>query len=410
MQQQMSSFAKTMGARVAAANVEHKDKPIDIGNRQLPPGIREGIAKLSAMYTKEYPDDKNGPGTKGQTFFRASAIVVSPEAHNGEKVSGRVTQLIIPLCDMPAKGLRKSSSFSQNWYEFQNVFKLLGIAPPNETPQTDPTGQRVEAYYFAAMKTLTDITRPPTYIEFSTRGWTPPATPANPNPNEIIFETWHGLAEFNGQFNPAGGVTESPAATQPEPFTEPPLGQTQYPAPQLQVQFPDVQLTTTAPTDPADEVAALVEVAMNDPEGATEEGLAASSRLEDMAWAAGWTKEQTASPPAPYTNDWAGIGDMVLNPPTRQPVTQAPALATPPAAAAPTVAVGSRWKFAKRTKDGAKLKNAKGKEFPPQDVEVMEVDAAVKLCTVKSAKDGKPITDIRTKKPVGVKFEWLEPV
>lgn len=413
VQQQMSSFATRLGGRVAQANVEHRDKPVDVGNRRLPAGIRSGMAKLSAMYTKQQTED-NAKTPKGETFFRASAIALFPEQHNGEKVAGMVTQVVIPLCDVPAKGQRKAQSFSDNWYEFQNFFKLLGISPPvgpqyepSSPPGSDPAkdlaaGAQVEAYYFAAMKALTDPQRSPTYIEFSTRGWTPPKTPQSPNPEEIVFETWHGLAPpervaaLNGQYSPGAGVTVVPGRTS-QPFNE------FEPPPQTppQVQIPSPQHN---PVDVTDEVASLVETAMGDPEGTTEDGAAASARLEELAWAAGWTKDQTANPPAPYTNDWAGVGDMALNPPTGAPT----------APTAPTVSpmgipvVGMKYKFAKRTKDGAKLKNNKGEEFPPQEVEVVTVDPAAKTCTLKTAKDGKDVVDIRSKKPVLVKWEWLE--
>ena len=176
---------------------------------------------------------------------------------------------------------------------------------------------------------------------------------------------------------------------QPEPFTEPPTGQVQYPNGQ-----PESEGNTM---DPADEVAALVEVAMNDPEGATEDGALAAARLEEMAWAAGVTKDQTAA-----ALNWAAVAEMALgNLPT------AAVIHTPTVSNA-AVIVGGKHKFAKRTKDGAKLKNAKGEEFPSQEVEVVAVDAAAKTCIVKSARDGKEVVDIRTKKPVAVKFEWLE--
>ena len=394
VQTQMSSFAQRLGGRVAQANAEHHDKPVDTGNRRLPSGIRSGKAKLSAMYTKQQTED-NSKTPKGETFFRASAIVMSPEHHNGEKVAGLVTQVVIPLCDVPSKGQRKAASFSDNWYEFQNLFKLLGIAPPNETLQTDPTGQRTEAYYFAAMKTLCDPQRPPTYIEFSTRGWTPPKTQQQPNPEEMVFETWHGLAQLDAQHDPGAGVTEAPAVPDQPPFNEfapPPHSQVTPPAP-------------TAPTsavDVADEVAALVETAMNDPEGATEDGAAASARLEVLAWAAGWTKEQTAG-----AADWAAVGDMALNPPNVGETASNPPTANNPNPAVP-VMVGGKYKFAKRTKDGAKLKNGNGEEFPPQEVEIVTVDVDAKTCTVKTVKDGKDVVDIRSKKPIAVKFEWLE--
>ena len=392
---------------MAEANAEHRDKPVDTGNRRLPAGIRAGVAKLSSMYTKQQTED-NGKTPKGETFFRASAVVMTPEQHGGEKVAGMVTQVVIPLCDVPAKGQRKAASFSDNWYEFQNLFKMLGIAPPNETKQTDPTGQRTEAYYFAAMKALCDPQRPggPVLVEFSTRGWTPPATPAQQKPEEMVFETWHGLASpekvaaVNGQYDPGAGVTEGTTSRTAE-FNEfdPPSPPTQTdsqrgaappptngPAPQYQ---PDDD------ADPADTVAALVEVATDDPDGVTEDGAAAAKQLEKMAWAAGWTPAQTKA-----ADDWSQVGDMALNPPTAD-ITPSPSQAVP-------VAVGSKYKFAKRTKDGAKLKNTKGEEFPPQDVEVVTVDPDNKTCTLKTTKDGKPVVDIRSKQPIVVKLEWLE--
>ena len=386
----MSSFAKKLGGKVAQANAEHHDAPVDTGNRQLPAGIREGVAKLSTMYTKEY--DKGD--LKGQTFFRASAIVISPAEFDGHKVAGGITSVMVPLCDIPAKGDRKAKTFSENFCEFQNVFKLLGVAACPETPATDPTGQRTEAYFFAAMKMLTDPTRVktnPVYIEFSTRGWTPPATALKPKPEPMVFETWHGLAKYNGQVDPAAGVTDSAAATQPSPMSAPPSTNHQQP-PQTQPQA-DVG-------DPADIVAALVETAMNDPEGATDEGMMASKQLEELAWSAGWSKEQTAG-----ATDWAQVGDMALNAPTAP----APANTATPANVEPAVpTVGSKWMFCKRTKDGAKLKNNKNEEFPPQEVEVIGVNDTTKTCTVKTTKDGKTVVDIRSKQPVEVKFEWLE--
>ncbi len=387
VQQQMSSFAKKLGGRVAQANAEHADKPVDTGNRRLPGGIRDGVAKLSSMYTKTQDAD-NGMVPKGEIFFRASAIVVSPDSHDGEKVAGMVTQVLVPLCDVPAKGMRKARSFSENWFEFQNIFKLLGVPPCPETTATDPTGQRTEAYFFAAMKALTERSKAnPVYVSFSTRGWTPPATPAQPRPEQMVFETWHGLAQFNGQVDPGKGVVDNlPPSTQPDRMTPPPSPN--------HVATPATQMETP---DPADVVAVLVETAMNDPEGATDEGASAGAQLEEMAWAAGWTNEQTAG-----AADWAQVGDMALNPPTAAPASG------PPPTSGSTVTVGSRWMFAKRSKAGERLKDAKGKEFPPQEVEVVTVDEKTATCTVKARRDGKDVTDLKTKKPVVVQFGWLE--
>lgn len=378
VQTQMSSFAKKMGARVAQANAEHKDKPVDVGIQALPPGIKNGIAKLIACYTGEYKQGAN----KGQPYFRAAGVIKSPTVFAGQTLEGRQTSVMIPLCDVAVRGMSKAVSFNENWFEFQNWFKQMGIGAPNETPQSDPTGQKIEAYYFVAMKTL--LAKGP-HFGFSTRGWTPPATPQKPNPTEMIFELWHGLAEFNGQHDPAGAVTETMPPTQ----TTAPTNHT-----------PPTQTATAV--DPADEVAALVETAMSDPEGATPDGAEATTKLERMAWAAGATKEQTAG-----AKDWGEVGEMALGIfPSADSTAPTTTPTTAPVAGMP--GIGSKWKFAKRTKEGTKLKNAKGEEFPAFEVEVIAVDNANKTCTLKSLKDGKEVTDIRTKKAIAAKFEWLE--
>lgn len=411
VQQQMSSLAKKLGGRVAQANAEHADKPIDTGNRRLPAGIKEGvgIARLSTMYWREYEDDKSFPGAKGQLFFRASAVVVAPQEHNGQKAAGLVTSVIVPLCDTPEKGQRKAKSFNEHWYDFQNIFKMLsnGALVCKENAETDPTGVKTEAFYKAAMLSLTDPVRQktnPIYITFSTRGWIPPATPQNPHPEEMVFETWHKLVEWNGQVVPGSGMSEAPPQVPPNGQAHPPRTREEKNA-EIAAQYGATTQVATEPTseaDRADVVASLVEIAMADPDGHTEDGQAARTELESMAWAMGWTKEQTENPPAPFTNDWAGVGDMAMTSPKTNPAIQQQPSGNP--------TVGSRWMFAKRKKDGSKLTDSKGVPFAASEVEVVTVDDAAKTCTVKSVKDGKDVIDLRTKSPVVVKWEWLESI
>lgn len=405
VQQQMSALPKSLGSRIAQANAEAMAKPVDTGNRRMPAGVRDGIAKLSSLYTKQQEDDK-GKTPKGEVFFRASAIALSPESVNGCKVAGIPTTVIIPLCDIPAKGQRKAETFNENFKKWTDHLRMLGVAQCPETLATDPTGQRTEAYWFAAMRMLNEKMKvSPIYITFSTRGWTPAPTPAQQKPEEMVFETWHGLATAEqvaaiGQHNPATAVSEVPPSThdsEPPTFNEfatPPPPQQQTANVQANGQAPTTMLATDQ-ADMADTVSALMEAAMNDPEGATEEGRAAQGQLEQLAWNMGWTTEQTSTAP-----DWATVADMALNRPDSGPT-------APPQNAQATVVVGSKWKFAKRTKEGAKLKDNKGNEFPPQEVEVVTVDEATQTCTLKT-KDGKPVVDIRTKEPIKVKFEWLE--
>jgi len=435
VQQQNSSFAKKLGGRLAQANAEFAGKPPELRRKQLPANIRNGVAKLSTMYTKEQ-DKEDGACPKGEVFFRASAVVISPAEY-----AGCVTQYLVPMCDIPEKkgdGYTKPAiPFKDNWNKLRSLIESLGVAPFPEPPfKGDPNspeavaqGLRIEQYYFAATAMLTSPERMktnPVYIDFSTRGFTPKKTIAKPDPTEMVFEDWHGPAKWDGKVDPAAGVGRPPPSTNgPPAYSAPPTAAADGlppgppPAHHAPTQVATAPVHPYAPlvqsgeeSDLADVVAALVEVAMNDPDGATSEGADASAQLEKLAWAAGWSTAQTASPPEPFTNDWAGVGDMALTPPTQatQTTTAAPVatspVVTPSASDLPVV--GGKHRFAKRTKDGARLKDGSGNEFPPQDVEVVTVDPASDTCTLKTVKDGKMVVDIRTKQPVAVKFGWLE--
>lgn len=400
VQQQNSSFARKHGARVAQANTECMGKPIDTGNRRLPGGINDGVARLSAMYTKEQETD--GCKTpKGEVFFRASAIVALPVAVNGETTEGLVTSVVIPLCDVPAKGQRKAESFVANYKAMRDLIMSLGIPECPETTQTDPTGQRTEAYWFAAMQGLTDPARAktnPVYISFSTRLWQPPLPPGSPPgtplPAPMVFETWHGLASPQKvaqltTYDPAAGVKDNgmvrDESVPPHPSPDGlPVGRQPT---------ADVAVVENNGMNLEDEVAYCLGAASEDPNCETDEGFRAARRLEELAQANGWTKEQTSG-----ADNWEQVAEMALTPPTDE---------DDGTEAVRSVEVGSKWKFCKRNKDGAKLTNKEGTVLPPIDVEVATMDQDAKTCTVRD-KNGKDVVDLRSKKPVVVKFDWLE--
>lgn len=393
-QTQTSGFAKKLGQRVAEAHDQHKDAPIEIGNRKLPPGIVGAIAKIQLLQTRKQEEEgKKIP--KGEWYFYGQAVVVYPREFKGNKIANLHTFMQIPLCDMPATQWKAAVPFSLNWKDFQNFFKWFGIIPPLETRQTDPTGQRIESYYQAAMKILTDPQREPRYIYFDTWGFTPKPTQANPNPDTILQQKWTGPAKLEDVMrliaapDPAAGVTVTeppPPDDQTEVFTEPPQDGMVHE--EVQQPSPD-----DSDADLAGEVAALVEVAMNDPEGSTQDGATASARLEELAWAQGWTREQTGN-----AKSWRAVGEMALTSPQEESN----------ASTNGQVTVGSRWLFARRNKEGNKLSDNKGVPFPAQEVEVTAVNEEEQTCTVKTVKDGKDVIELRSKKPVVVRFDWLE--
>lgn len=397
-QSDMGDFFQEFGGRLAGANEQHRDKPIDTGIQRLPGGIKDGIAKLDTAQWGIYESDRQG--VKGKRFFRFSAAVVWPKEFNGMNTSSMHTSQIIPMCDVPAKGEFEGASLEDNFFTFQNMFKLLsnGVIVCPETRQTDPTGQRTMAFFNAAAKQLTDPQRPqgPVYITFSTverkskqRRGESDKEYAERKP--FVYENWHGLAtpeqiaKINEMANPVNAVTVR--HTQPSPHEPPPDTKPQLPA---ETAVDGLSL------NPEDEVASLVEVAMSDPEQKTPDGRAACKRLEDMAWKRGWTREQTTG-----AADWAAVGEMALNDSPREDSHSDNGNGK--------VTVGSQWMFTKRAQDGSKLKN-KGVELPAHRVEVLTIDEANNTCTVKTTKDGKEIVNIGNKKPTNIRLEWLEPI
>lgn len=380
VQIQTSDILKRLGGRLSEANEEYKDKPIDTGFQRLPAGIKNGIAKLQVMTFGQYKDDKFGAGMKGKDFFRAAAVVISPEAHGGVRTVGLQTSIIIPFCDVPEKGQRKASSFQENYGEFQNLIRSLGIAPCPETKKSDPTGAKTLSYYVGAMTTLVDPKRKPVYVSFSTRGWTPPASQQQPHPEEMVFETWHGLADFSAQHNPAGAVTDNGQA-----FEEPPQG----------VVDPRSQSSRATPVQASQlSVEELVEIATNDIDG--DDGRAAIEQLTNLASSQGWTDEDIAE-----ASNWEEVGRMAITPKERTED-------NPEEGEESAVTVGSLWNFHKRDHKGNKLKNNKGEELPSMEVEVVTVDEDKRTCTVKSTETGRTLLDMRSKRATEVKFEWLE--
>jgi hypothetical protein len=415
VQTQTSSVAQKFGARIAAANAEHKDKPLDLGFKRLPPGIRDGVGKLHTVQLKQYGQDEKIVALRGQEYLQVIGVVKYPKVFNNETTEGHQMFLRYPLCDIPANpnnSYSKAKSFSDNFYDFQQFFMRFGFNPPNETTQTDPQGTKTWAFYLGAIQALAAkvVGNDGPHYDFTTRSWFTKPTVQAPKGEERIEEEWGKQCEWNGRVDPAAGVDVQPPfnpATQPEPFTEPPTGQVMVGNLSANNQtFTDAGV---AHQDPADIVAALVECAMNDPEGATADGANAAQSLEEAAWLAGWTKDDTKN-----AENWAAVGAMVLTTPQTAP-TAAPAAATTTLQATEqssmswtgNIVPGTKCKFAKRTKDGAKLCDAGGKPFPPQEVEVVTVNLTNKTCTVKT-KDGKAVVDIRTKSPIDVKFEWLE--
>lgn len=396
VQVQQGSLASKLGGRLAQVSAQLSGKPLNLGRQRLPGGIKGAVARLQSMVWK-VQDKEGGKIPKGEIYFSGAAVVVWPLEHAGMRIVGSQTFFQIPLCDMPATKYKGAVPFIDNFDKFRSLLEDLGIGPCKETDKTDPTGQKTEAYWKAAMASLCDPKRPggAALISFSTREFTPDKPPGwkegDKVPETMVLEEWHGKGEMPSTAKVTGGVNviTSNGAAQPTTSDAPPtIGPDGLPNSSVHSMAPDSEQSIE------DEVTTLVATCVDDPQGETEEGQLAGKRLTDLAWGNGWTEAQTDEA------DWEQVGHMALHSPEEQ------SDETPEAVEKDWV--GVKVMYSRRDKSGNKLTDQSGKEFPAQEFIVTSVDGENKTCTLKFVKDGKDLLDVRSKKPSQVKLEWLE--
>lgn len=327
-QVQTVSLAKKLGSKLVNAHKQFKDAPAEVGNSKLPPGIEDGVARLVSCRIGEFKEGDN----RGQPFFMATGIMLAPVMHEGFKIEGKRTSIgPIPLCDTP-KSPGKKKTFADHYAVFLNHLKNLGV----DTQKSEAmTPEQVDAFLTGSMAAL-EKARP----TFAVRTWKGKASKDFPNPR--TNEEWNGLVEYVADPNAsANGVTTHDEMMGGEPFTEPEQGG------DVGAETGDSTSLAGADVTDGDVIAALVEIADGDPNGATEDGKIAMKQLFDAAAAIGWTKEQMEAPDL----SWADIGASILQ--------GTPPPATTPPATKPAPTVGAKFKFRKRDSKGSPLVNAR---------------------------------------------------
>ena len=110
-----------LGSAGKKAFKNHRDDDVNFGaGGDLPEGIEAGVAQLVDCKFSKYEKGDN----KGQYFFYAAGIVVSPETHNGMHIVGLRTSIMEPMCDTPNRS-RKTVEEHIGWD--QNEMKKLGV-------------------------------------------------------------------------------------------------------------------------------------------------------------------------------------------------------------------------------------------------------------------------------------------
>lgn len=196
-QKAKSGLMAKYGAKLDKAVQEHAADPIDYGYQRLPSGILGGIARLDKCYFDVYKDGKN----KGEYYFRATGIVVSPKSvstPSGEmQVEGLVTSIMHPVCDT-VKSNGEPVSQDQHVADILNEMKKLGADTEGAS------GADLETLAAALQES-----KP--YFRFKTEEGK--VTPQYPTPR--VFENWlgnKGLEDYTADEAPGGGVEDGTQA------------------------------------------------------------------------------------------------------------------------------------------------------------------------------------------------------
>lgn len=190
------------------AHEKHKNDETRYGFVNLPEGIVGGVAQLVMVKVGEYkPTAKTYPGKPFVTFqgiIQAPAEAMDPATKSMRRILGQRASITIPLCDTPDRkkkdGSREPALFEDNYADLLNELQKFGI----DTSTT--TFDNLELIF----KGL-EMSKP--YFNFSTNGYTPPATPAKPNPTRMVFTQFDGICEYHPVNDPAAGFTETAPAT-----------------------------------------------------------------------------------------------------------------------------------------------------------------------------------------------------
>lgn len=177
-----SPLMAKLGATGRAVLMKHADDEVSLTQRGLPPGITNGIAKLTKCYFKQV---EQGKQNAGEWYLRCEASAVEPKYHTyrGQeiKVADRPTSIIqMVSCDTKnSKG--EVTSKEENLRKAQEILKSLGADPAEFKKPNHDLEQIAMAIVLAAP-----------YIKFST---SPKKDQKTGEETGESWENWYGRAD-----------------------------------------------------------------------------------------------------------------------------------------------------------------------------------------------------------------------
>lgn len=190
-----SGLMAKFGARLDKAVKAHAGDEVKTrGGGDPPPGIRNGIAKLVEVKIDQYKTGDN----KGEYYFRAAGVIVSPDSVEvgGEKVpcKGLQTSIMIGILDRKDKSGQVTRSLEDAVDEVMNEMRKMGV----DTNGMD--GGSLEAMCDALKESGP-------YFRFRTSS---KKDRNDPNKTDGVWQNWDGskgLEEYSPDAD-AGGVED----------------------------------------------------------------------------------------------------------------------------------------------------------------------------------------------------------
>lgn len=374
VQTSKSSLFKKLGTKFVKAVKEHAQDDPKYGRIDLPPGIMNGVAKLTKLYFDTYKTGSN----KGGDYLRGEGVVAFPKVvmtENGEmNVEGQTTSVMFACCDKKDSKGKVVKDLDENIAAMLNLLKIMGI----DKDELEAAGEE-EGGLEAIVEALQEA-RP--YFKFTTS----PKYDQNDTKKETVtgvWENWHGVKGLE-DYDPEtsddvedetgkGAKADIEEDEKPAKNGKPTAKKGKEKEPEPEAADEEVDLD------------ALAEVADDDD---NEDSTDAQKQLKDIALEAGLSKKWVED----VAKNWTAVAERIK---------EKQAEAGEGEEAAVENEETDKEEEAKEPTEGDIVKYKGAKDKKATEYEVTAVDAKKKTVNLKQIDDGKS-------KYLGVKFDDVE--
>lgn len=363
-QEKKSNLLAKYGERAKKAIHAHADKPAEFVARRVPPGVRNGKARLLSM---TFAKVEAGKQNADEVYYMARGVAVEPQAitdssGNRHQVEGCQTSEIEMVCDTVVnKGSPK-----------QRTVKLEEHIQSIENRMKGVMGDNTFAEFFAATngdleeiaRLVTEQCKDPSHPGYFFHFETSVRKALKQGDEDGVWENWRGNADLEGYRPPEGGGANDQSAL-PPPSSNGDEATAHDEGPPDESQGTDFQLMELA-------------------EQADAKDKDAKTKLKQLALDAGLDADTIVN-----ADSWADVAQMVSAAQSGGDTETQPESDEPPDEPARTVAVGENYKYTPKDAKGQPQKNARTGKPVVVSVEVVSVNAKEDTATVKNQNNPK---------------------